>query len=112
MDSVYKDSPRVRNELINRDRLSSQAAAARNKLFGYMLDRADQQGLGIAKYPPERAIYRSVLEHGGLHTVDESGQWRFTPPSETDPLNLAPAWESDWTTCSRRPKCGPSPPNN
>ena len=92
MDSVYKDSPRVRNELINRDRLSSQAAAARNKLFGHMLDHADQPGLGIAKYPPERAIYRSVFEHGGLHTADESGQWRFAPPSEADPLNLTPAW--------------------
>ena len=93
MDRVYRDSPEVRNELINRDRLSSQAAAARNKLFGLMLDSADQPGLGIAKYPPERAIYRSVLERGGLHAQDESGKWGFAPPSEADPLNLAPAWK-------------------
>ncbi len=93
MDSVYRDSPKVRNELINRDRLSSQAAAARNKLFGLMLDSADQPGLGIAKYPPERAIYRSVLEHGGLHTQDESGNWGFAPLPKADPLNLAPAWK-------------------
>ena len=92
MDCVYPDSPKVRNELINRDRLSSQAAAARNKLFSYMLDRADQPGFGIDKYPPEKAIYRSVLEHGGLHTADESGQWRLTQPAEHDPLNLAPTW--------------------
>ena len=92
MDSIYTDSPKVRNELINRDRLSSQAAAARNKLFGYMLDRVDQPGLGITKYPPERAIYRSVLEHGGLHKADESGKWRLAPPPKDDPLNLAPAW--------------------
>ena len=92
MDSVYRDSPKVRNELINHDRLSSQAAAARNKLFGYMLDRASQPGLGIVKYPPERAIYRSVLEHGGLHKVDEFGQWKLTALPEEDPLNLAPAW--------------------
>ena len=93
MDRIYQDSPKVRNELINRDRLSSQAAAARNKLFGYMLDRADQPGFGIAKYPPEKAIYRSVLERGGLHTADESGQWRLEAPSEADdPLNLTPVW--------------------
>ena len=93
MDHVYRDSPKVRNELINRDRLSSQAAAARNKLFGYMLDSADQPGLGIAKYPPERAIYRSVFERGGLHTKGKSGKWRFAPLPKADPLNLAPAWK-------------------
>ena len=92
MDRVYADSPKVRNELINRDRLSSQAAAARNKLFSYMMDRADQPGFGMAKYPPEKAIYRSVLEHGGLHKPDESGQWRLAPPPKADPLNLAPTW--------------------
>ena len=92
MDRIYADSPKVRNELINRDKLSSQAAAARNRLFGYMMNRADQPGFGIAKYPPEKAIYRSVLEHGCLHKPDKSGQWKLAAPSETDPLNLAPAW--------------------
>ena len=93
MDNIYPDSPKVRNELINRDRLSSQAAAARNKLFSYMLDRADQPGFGIAKYPPEKAIYRSILEHGGLHAKDDSGTWRFVAPPKADPLNLAPTWK-------------------
>ena len=93
MDRIYADSPKVCNELINRDRLSSQAAAARNKLFGYMMTRADQPRFGMAKYPPEKAIYRSVLEHGGLHKPDESGRrWRLAPPPKADPLNLAPTW--------------------
>ena len=92
MDSIYADSPRVRNELISRDRLSSQAAAARNKLFAHMLDRADQPGFGIAKYPPERAIYRSILERGGLHVQSESGGWQLAPPSADDPLHLRPSW--------------------
>ena len=92
MDCIYPDSPKVRNELIVRERLSSQAAAARNKLFGAMLNRAAQAGLGIAKYPPERAIYRSVLERGGLHGEDESGEWKLMPPPKSDPLRLRPAW--------------------
>ena len=92
MDRIYPDSPKVRNELINRERLSSQAAAARNKLFSYMLDRAHQPGFSIDKYPPERAIYRSVLEHGRLHAKDAAGNWRLIAPSGDDPLNLTPAW--------------------
>ena len=92
MDHLYPNSPRVRNELISRDKLSSQAAAARNKLFGAMLDRAGQPGLGITKYPPEKAIYRSLLERGGLHAQGESGEWQLAPPPEGDPLRLRPTW--------------------
>ena len=90
MDRIYNQSPIIRNELINRDRLSSQAAAARNKLFEHMLDHRDQPGLGIRKYPPERAIYRSVLEAGLLHVETKTG-WTFVEPPEKDPLNLRPA---------------------
>ena len=71
MERVYAETPLIRNELINRDRLSSQAAAARNKLFQHMLAEQAKPGLGIQKYPPERAIYRSVLEAGLLHTETE-----------------------------------------
>ena len=76
MDRIYADSPRVRNELISRDRLSSQAAAARNKLFGAMLDRAAEPGLGIAKYPPERgeAISQTPLVRGVTEMIGSEGQ--------------------------------------
>jgi len=92
MDFIYPDSPRMRNELISRDRLSSQAAAARNRLFGAMLDHARQPGLGIEKYPPEKAIYRSLLERGGLHAQGESGEWQLAPPPDGDALRLRPTW--------------------
>ena len=92
MDRVYAEAPRLRNELINRNRLSSQAAAARNKLLRHMLEDADVAELGIEKYPPERAIYRSVLEAGGLHAETVDG-WAFVPPGgSSDPLNLRPTW--------------------
>ena len=91
MDRIYDQTPVVCNELINRERLSSQAAAARNKLFQHMLDNHDQAGLGIKKYPPERAIYRSVLEAGRLHVEMEAG-WRLVEPDDEDPLKLRPVW--------------------
>ena len=91
MDRVYADGPRIRNELVNRHRLSSQAAAARNKLFRHMLEDESLPQLGIRKYPPERAVYRSVLQAAGLH-VETADGWAFVPPGDRDPLNLAPAW--------------------
>lgn len=91
MDRVYADAPVIRNELINRDQLSSQAAAARNKLFQHMLAQQSKRGLDIRKYPPERAIYRSVLEAGRLHIETETG-WAFVEPDSEDPLQLRPSW--------------------
>ena len=92
MDAIYVKTPVILNELVNRERLSSQAAAARNKLFQHMLSQADRSGLDIEKYPPERAIYRSVFERGHLHIETESG-WEFVQPDDRDPLNLRPAWK-------------------
>ena len=91
MDRVYAETPLIRNEMINRDRLSSQAAAARNKLFQHMLVDQAKPGFGIQKYPPERAIYRSVLEAGRLHT-ETGAVWAFVEPDAQDPLKLAPTW--------------------
>lgn len=91
MDRIYDQSPVISNELINRERLSSQAAAARNKLFQHMLDGHDKAGLDIQKYPPERTIYRAVLEAGHLHVETDTG-WKLVEPGEKDPLNLRPVW--------------------
>ena len=91
MDNVYADAPIIRNELINRHRLSSQAAAARNKLFHHMLTEQAKPDLDIQKYPPERAIYRSLLEAGRLHTETDAG-WTFVEPDTEDPLQLRPVW--------------------
>ncbi|MCY3641763.1 MAG: hypothetical protein OXH37_12185, partial [Gammaproteobacteria bacterium] len=91
MDCIYADAPIIHNELINRDRLSSQAAAARNKLFQHMLAEQAQRGLNIQKYPPERAIYRSILEAGHLHVKAKAG-WTFAAPDTEDSLHLHPTW--------------------
>ncbi|MXY52901.1 MAG: hypothetical protein F4Y86_10315 [Gammaproteobacteria bacterium] len=92
MDHTYEQSPVIQNELINRDRLSSQAAAARNKLFQHMLAGPDRCGLGIDKHPPELAIYRSILERGGLH-VQTGDKREFVEPAADDPLHLRPVWD-------------------
>ncbi len=92
MAKVYQDAPIINNELINRDRLSSQAAMARNKLFQQMLNNEDAAGLGIEKYPPERSIYRSIFEAGKLHVSSDAG-WRFVAPDTANPVNLQPLWQ-------------------
>ena len=94
MDQLFDKTPIIRNELINRNRPSSQAAAARNKLFYHMLANADQPRLGIEKHPPELAIYRSILETGRLHVEVDDETWQLVEPEDyPDTLKLFPAWQ-------------------
>lgn len=91
LSELYRDMPVIKNELINRNKPSSQAAAGRNKLLEMMLLNSDQEDLGIEKFPPEKAIYRAVLRETGLHRQDENGQWGFHSPDSG--TTLYQAWK-------------------
>ena len=93
-DSVYTQSPRVRNELISRTKISSAVSSARRCLLEKMLTSSDQERLGIEKFPPERSIYESVLHASGLHAFDPSvGTWGYQVPPEDNIVNLKPCWD-------------------
>ena len=90
-DSVYSQTPILRNELINRRQISSQAASARRKLIAAMLDSQQQKKLGINGYPPEMSIYLSLLSDTGIHRC-VSGVWGFYPPHTNDKNRFSPTW--------------------
>lgn len=71
------------NELINRRELTSQGAKARRELIEAMLERSDQERLGLEGNGPEVSMYASVLERSGIHRQDENGVWGFFRPTET-----------------------------
>jgi len=90
LHKIFPKAPVVHNELINRDKPSSQATAARNKLLNLMLTNVDKPDLGIAKFPPEKAIYRSVLRETQIHRQVGS-EWALCKPPKGS--SLLPAWE-------------------
>lgn len=92
MDELYHAAPRVANELINRNKPSAQAVAARNKLLLSLQANADQEDLGIEKYPPEKAMYLSMLKKAKLHRYDKDG-WALHSPKNNDPCNYKPVWD-------------------
>lgn len=91
-DTLYRGSPQLRNELINRRVLSSQGAAARRNLIEAMWLHESEPQLGITGYPPERSMYESVLAHSGLHGLLNNGKMGFSSPPDDDALNLRPVW--------------------
>lgn len=95
LSSVYDQAPKIFNELINRDRPSSQAVAARNKLMYAMLNQEGVGDLAIEKFPPEKAIYRAVLRETDIHREEVLNELRFLEPvgEGADAANISPLWK-------------------
>jgi hypothetical protein len=90
---VYPSAPRINNELVNRRKLSSAAAAARMRLIERMFSNNEKPLLGMQaeKKPPEMSIYLSVLKHTGIHK-EVKGHCIFQEPnSSEDRANFRPA---------------------
>jgi hypothetical protein len=81
-DYTFSRAPIIHNELVNREKLSSSAAAARRTLLYRMVDGGNLKDLGIEGYPAELGIYKGLLESTGLHAPVTGGakQWKFSVP--------------------------------
>ena len=92
-DAVYHKTPIIRNELINRRKISGTVTTARKKLIHAMLENSDQKNLGITGYPPEMSIYRSLLWNTGIHREVEGG-WGFHPPNIDGKNGISHTWQA------------------
>lgn len=74
-EKVYDKTPIIRNELFNRQKVSSAVALARVNLLSALLNHSAEADLGFdAKaFPPEKTIYYSLLKDTGIHRPIEDG---------------------------------------
>jgi hypothetical protein len=89
-EDVYPKTPRVANEILNRNELSSQAARARRQLLEAMLLYPSHPRLRIEGFGPERAMYEAMLLTTGIHRAGPEGLWDLGEPKQRD--RLRPAW--------------------
>ncbi len=87
LESIYYQTPIIKNELINRNRPSAQANAGRKKLLIALLNNSDKQDLGIEAYPAEKSMYRAILENSGMHQKIENS-WKIVPPHDDNYLKV------------------------
>lgn len=92
-DEAYQYAPVVRNELLNRHQLSSQATKARRELLAALLIHPDLPDLGLTGFGPEVSMYRSVLMSTGIHSRSDDGSWKLRAPSHTQGgSSFHPVW--------------------
>ncbi len=91
-DEVYFQSPRIRNELVNRGSLSSSVVVAVKKVIEGLLAADGSPGLGFKGNGAEVSILRKVFEEHDLYREVEKGHYGLAGPlQETDP-GLRAVW--------------------
>lgn len=80
-DALYPKAPRIVNEFVNRNSLSSAATAARNEVLRRLIDSSHMENLGISGYPPQLPIYLSTVKATGIHRKI-NGNWVLSAPEE------------------------------
>ncbi|MDX0967323.1 ATP-binding protein [Sinorhizobium medicae] len=81
-DEAFARAPILKSELLQRDRLSSNAMAALRELCYAMVRCGDQENLGFAGYPAEMGLYLTVLKPFGIHGEIAPGHFGFQKPAE------------------------------
>ncbi|WP_194635641.1 hypothetical protein, partial [Vibrio anguillarum] len=69
-DSIFNQTPKILNELVNRNKLSGTAVSALKKLLEAMLEAEDSDELGIEGFPPEKSMYISCLKNTAIHSAE------------------------------------------
>lgn len=81
-EDMFRHSPPVWSELVNRDSVSSNSVKARRDLLHAMANSEGLETLGFEGFPAERGLYETLLKSTGLHRHDASRAWRFMPPGD------------------------------
>lgn len=89
-DHVYRFTPAIGNEMLNRTDLTTQGSKARRLLLEGMIERSDKPDLGFEGYGPEMAMYRSFLNRTHIHVYESANADAFGRPSEE---SLGAAWD-------------------
>ena len=66
--SVWYDStPKIRNEMINRNDLTGQGATARNRLMAAIVEKWGSDEPWFDNWSPERAVYDTMIRDNDIH---------------------------------------------
>lgn len=88
----FHNTPIIRSEIMNRNKLSSSAAKARRELMHRMVNSERLENLGLEGYPAERGIYEILLKNTSIHRKDVNNTWSFVSPDGSEKCKLSILW--------------------
>ena len=90
-DDVFSKTPVIKNELINRDKVSGVAVAASKELLENMFKRPNELYFGIDKFPPSKSMYLSLFRNTKIHQIENHDYVIKKPQDPND--TIAQIWE-------------------
>ena len=84
-ETIYYKTPILRNELMNRHKLSGNITTARRNFIERLINNSQKEDLGFkaSEFPPEKAIYYAMLKNTGIHQGGgHLGSFLFAEPYE------------------------------
>jgi hypothetical protein len=92
---VFSETPVIKNELFNKQKISSAISSAKANLFEALIDHYTEEDLGFDKdkFPPEKTIYFTLLKDTGIHRL-ENGNYMLGAPTSEGIMSL-------WNTCEK-----------
>jgi hypothetical protein len=99
---IYKRTPVIKSELLNREDPSANSNRARKDLMYRMVGFQADENLGYQGYPADAGLYYSILKASGLHREIAPGQWAFAEPLERDGSgHMISLWRDSWESLSK-----------
>ncbi|WP_026977603.1 hypothetical protein [Flavobacterium tegetincola] len=89
----YSKTPHFKNELVNKEFVSSQISTARKSFIRHLLNYQSVENLGFPsdKFPPEKSIYLTLLKDTEIHTKNAKlNHFEFKKPTDK---SFIPLWE-------------------
>lgn len=87
--AIFHSTPHLNNELINREKPSSNSNRARKDLMYRMLSHATAKDMDYIGFPADKGLYVSILKENGLHRERLDGQFNFGEPYYVDSRHVA-----------------------
>lgn len=104
-EDIYSQTPIFINEMANKHKPSGAMSQARIKLLGKLLEESNNADLGFEtdKFPPEKTIYKTLLQNTGIHRM-QFGTYNLQAPNDKSFLALWKVCEDFMLSTSDKPK--------
>ncbi len=91
-NELFSATPIIKNELVNRELLSTTVVSAVKKIIERLLANNHDPKLGFIGNGPEISILKIVLENNKLFNKGSDGLWYLSAPTKNTPYNVGNVW--------------------
>ena len=92
MQTIFRCTPKINNEMIVRHKPTPTLVNSRKKLLIGILEQSGQEMLGIEGNYPDASMFRTILLHTGLYT-NKDDVWKYALPDQVKDPGLQKVWE-------------------